>query len=428
MFAGLAAFPLSGQPLAADGHALTLKYAQRLAVERSRQLFAQDSTAAAARELAVAAAQLPDPTLRLGIDNLPVNGDDQFSVTRDFMTMRRIGVMQELTRLDKRELRAERFEQEAQKSIVERGATLAAIQRDTALAWLDRYYAEAQAAIITEQARQAEAEIDVAESAYRAGRGTQADVLAARLVLVGFADRASEVDRRIAVARINLARWIGEHAREPLAGTPALASIGLNTGSLESQLRHHPQLALLAKQQEIATTEVKLAQANKKADWSVELAYSQRGAAYSNMISVGVSVPLQWDQRNRQDREVAAKLAAVDQAGALREEALRAHVAEIRTMLAEWRNGLERQGRYQRDLLPLASARTQALIAAYRGGKSALGDVLMGRRNEIEVRMQALQLESETARMWAQLNFLIPEEDLAHLSEPAIAVPQKEPK
>jgi hypothetical protein len=34
--------------------------------------------------------------------------------------------------------------------------------------------------------------------------------------------------------------------------------------------------------------------------------------------------------------------------------------------------------------------------------------VLAARRNEIDVRTQALQLEMDTARVWAQLNFLHP--------------------
>ena len=67
-----------------------------------------------------------------------------------------------------------------------------------------------------------------------------------------------------------------------------------------------------------------MAQANRKPDWSVALMYQQRGSAYSNMISVNVSVPLQWDQTNRQDREVAAKLALLDQARAEREDLRRA--------------------------------------------------------------------------------------------------------
>src|SRR5512132_4427994 len=105
--------------------------------------------------MAVAAGQLPDPTLKLGIDNLPVEGADAYSLTRDFMTMRRIGVMQEFTRGEKRQLRTARFEREAERAGAEKSATLAMIQRDAALAWLDRYYAEATAAVIAEQLRAA---------------------------------------------------------------------------------------------------------------------------------------------------------------------------------------------------------------------------------------------------------------------------------
>src|SRR5256885_16966075 len=106
------------------GHAQTLglEEAQRRAVDRSRLLVAQDAAVRSSRELAVAAGQLPDPVLKIGVDNLPVSGPDQFSVSRDFMTMRRIGVMQELTRGEKRDLRAQRFEREAEKSLAEKSA------------------------------------------------------------------------------------------------------------------------------------------------------------------------------------------------------------------------------------------------------------------------------------------------------------------
>src|SRR2546421_4787664 len=86
----LVVLPAAAQPL-------SLQEAQRRALERSRQLAAQDSAVLASREMAVAAGQLPDPTLKLGIDNVPVNGADRFSLTRDFMYIRRIGVIQELT-------------------------------------------------------------------------------------------------------------------------------------------------------------------------------------------------------------------------------------------------------------------------------------------------------------------------------------------
>ncbi|MEO8004971.1 MAG: TolC family protein [Betaproteobacteria bacterium] len=388
---------------------LTLTEAQRRAVERSRQIPAQDAAIAASRNMAVAAGQLPDPQLRFGIDNLPVDGPDQFSVGRDFMTQRRIGISQEFTRSEKRQLRAQRYEREAEKSLAEKTAIIATIQRQTALAWFDRYYAEAMAAVIAEQAGEVKLEISAAESAYRAGRGTQADVFAAHSALAGLEDRASEFRRRIDTARIGLTRWIGDGADTLLEGKPAIDSIALDSSSLESELGHHPQIAILSKQVEVAAIEAGIAQAETKADWTVELAYSQRGGAFSNMVSIGVSIPLQWDQKNRQDRELASRLATADRARAERDDVLRAHVAEVSTMVHEWQNNLERTARFQDRLIPLARERTKAALGAYVGNKASLTDLLLARRSEIDVRLQALQLEMEAARSWAQLNFLFPD-------------------
>ncbi len=399
--------------IAADTPLLPLAEAQRLAVVRSRLLAAQDFAVTASREMAAAAGQLPDPVLKLGVDNLPVNGADRFSLTNDFMTMRQIGVMQEITRADKRKLRADRLEREAEKTLAEKDRATATIERDTALAWLDRYYAEAMAAVIAKQGAQARLEIQAAEGAYRSGRGNQSDIFAARSALASFDDRASEAERRVRNAKIMLVRWIGEAVDRPLAGKPVTDTIHLDPATLDTQLGHHPEIAVLLRQEEIIATDVQIAQANKNADWSVELAYQQRGPAYSNLISVGASIPLEWNQKNRQDRELSSKLANLEQAKAEREEMLREHVAETRTMINEWLNNRERYTRFERELLPLAKNRTLAVLIAYRGGKSSLTDVLAARRNEIDVHLQALQLEADTARLWAQLEFLFPTAQMA---------------
>jgi outer membrane protein TolC len=405
----IGALALSANVFAAEGP-LTLADAQRRAVERSRQVAAKDYAVTASREMAVAASRLPDPVLKAGVDNLPINGPDRFSVTNDFMTMRRVGVMQEITRSDKRQFRSERFEREAEKGLAEKAMRIVVIRRDTALAWLDLYYAHAAATVIAEEGAQAKREVQAAEGAYRSGLGNQADVFAARSAVAAFDDRASEIEQRVRNAKTMLARWIGEAAELPLAGKPGTDAIRLDPATLDAQLAHHPQISVLGKQEEIAAAEAKLAQANKKADWSLEVAYQQRGPAFSNMVSVGVSIPIQWDQKNRQDRELSSKLAMVEQARAEREEMLREHVAQIRTMINEWHNRKERRARYERELIPLAKERAIAAMTAYRGGKASLADVLMSRRNELDVRLQALQLETQTARLWAQLNYLFPDD------------------
>jgi outer membrane protein TolC len=415
--AGASAFPATSYGVAAP---LTLAEAQRRAVERSRQTLAQDSAAAASHDMAIAAGRLPDPVLKFGVDNLPVNGPDPFSMTGDFMTMRRVGIMQEFTRGEKRQLRAQRFEREAEKFLAGKAATVAMIQRETAMAWLDRHYAEALADVVAQQIGEAKLEVLAAEGAYRAGRGSQADVISAHGAVLALEDQASEFDRRIRTAKTALARWIGSEAADAqLAGKPAIDAIRLDTDSLDTELAHHPQIAVLRKQEEIATAEARIAQADKKADWSLEVMYSQRGPTYSNMVSIEVSIPLQWDQENRQDRELASKLAMAEQVKAEREEVLRAHIAEVYAMVVEWENGRERLARYEREIIPLAKERTRAALAAYKGGKTAITELLAGRRDEIEARIRALRIELEVARLWAQLSFLRPDDEVvAHRSIP----------
>src|SRR5687768_6777674 len=81
----------------------------------------------------------------------------------------------------------------------------------------------------------------------------------------------------------------------------------------------------------------------RRPDWTVEAAYQQRGSAYTNMFSVGVSIPLAWDAPNRQSREVEAKRAQAEEVAARRDETLRAHRAEVEAMIEEWRAGRERR-------------------------------------------------------------------------------------
>lgn len=396
------------RPLGIAAAELSLPQAQQLALAHSRQLSAQDLAISAAHDMAVAASQLPDPVLKAGIDNLPVSGPDRGSLTNDFMTMRRIGLMQEITRSDKRQLRAERYERAIDKFQAEKMQSMLGIKRDTAIAWLDRYYSEQMLVLASEQLSQARLEIQAAELAYRSGRGSQTDLLAARSALALMEDRNSDLARRARNASIMLARWTGDTNTESLGELPAMDKVNLDTNALKSTLEHHPQISILNRQVELAVTEAKLAEANKKPDWSIEVAYQQRGPAYSNMISVGLSLPLQWDQKNRQQRELSSRLAMADQARAERDEALRSHIAEVSSLLNEWQSKRSRVSRYDNELLPQARQRVQAILAAYRGGKSSLSDLLAAQRNQTDMHLQALQLQAEAASLWAQLRYLTP--------------------
>jgi len=253
-------------------------------------------------------------------------------------------------------------------------------------------------------------QIEAAEATYRAGRGMQADIFMTRSAVARIEDRLRATQANLANATTMLARWVGERASDPVGMLPPIANTRLAAHPLEHQLDRHPDIALMAKREAVALADAEIARQEKHADWSVELAYGQRGPEFSNMVSLAVSVPLQWNQKNRQDRELAAKLARVGQLHAEREELTRQHQAETNRWLQTWRSNLERLADYDKTLVPLAAERTHAALAAYRGAKGALSAVLEARRMEIDTRIERLRIETETAVLWAALEYLIPAE------------------
>ena len=141
---------------------LTLAEAQRLATLRSKQVEASDLALSASKDLAVAAAERPDPIAKVGLENLPIEGPERFSVQRDFMTMRSVGIMQEITRPTKLRARAAESEQAMRLAQAQKAQALVSVQRDTALAWLDRYYAEALEQTVVQQVQVARLDVTAA--------------------------------------------------------------------------------------------------------------------------------------------------------------------------------------------------------------------------------------------------------------------------
>lgn len=407
---------ISNPAQAQAGPGLSMAQAVQLALAQSRRLEAANWHISAAREMAQAAAQRPDPVIRFGINNMPVNGAERFSLNRDFMTMRTLGVAQEWTRDAKLQARSARYEKEAEALDSQRLESRTHIRRDAALAWLACSFQERLLALQLRQRDEARMQIEAAELAYRNGRGPQNDVLAAHIALAHAGDQIARATLRLATSKTRLARWIGSAAESSLAPAPAFGSLPFYVDQLDVHLQNHPQLDFMRKQEAMAQADLTLARANLQADWSVELMWSQRGPAYANMLSVNVSVPLQWDQARRQNRELAAKMASVAQIRAERDDATLAHAAEIRAMLQEWQSGRERLLHYDERILPLARARIAAASASYRGGvtgSATLGEALAARRSSIELEMERLQLEWDNARLWVELAYLLPPETTA---------------
>jgi len=402
LFAGL--FGLAAAQ--AGAQTLSLADALRAGEAQAPRLAAQRHVVAAAGYQVDRVSELPDPRLKLGLENLPVSGPGQFRYDYDFMTQRTVGFVQDFPNAAKRAARGARAGRQHDVEQASLVAQRAAARREIAAAWLDLHYALQGRAALARLVEQFRFQSDAVASAVASGKQTAADAFAQRAALEQANDRVIEQDRVVTRARIALSTWIGEQAALPLAPPPDTTKFTHPEEHMIMRLGEHPVLRVLDERESLARAEAALAKSTRERDWSIEVGYSQRRPAFDNMISVMVAIDLPIARARRQDRDVASKLAEVEQARALREDALRMHQAEVRSLLADWATANHRIERFDAVLLPLARDRAAAALAAYRGGRAELGSVLEADRALTEAELARVQAQAERGRAWAGLNYL----------------------
>jgi outer membrane protein TolC len=383
---------------------------------RSATLSAQDAATRAAQDMAASASRLPDPVLRLSANNLPIEGPERFSLTSERMTTRAVEITQRFTGSGKRQALGARYEREAQVSASTRSMQTARLRVQTARAWFDRYFQEQMLALLMQQREEASRVRVAAESAYRGGRSSQADVLATHAGIARIDDRLHEVHAELSNARAYLQRWVGVAASQALGSPPKINVTHLAEHPLSQEIDQHPDMVVMHARERVALVEVEMAEQEKIADWSWSFAYSKRASQFGDLVSLGVSIPLQWDQARKQDRELAARLERVEQVRSEREELRRERLFEVQRLLANWRSNLTRLSDYDKTLIPLSLERVQATEAAFRGGKASLAAVIDAQRMVIDTRLERLRIEKQTAAWWAELEYLIPQDQVAQLT------------
>lgn len=390
---------------------LTLDDATRLAAARAPLLDARNAGVSAAKEEAVRAGALPDPMLLLGIDNLPVTGRDAFDFGPDMMTMKRIGLRQEIPARAKREARRTFAARKVGEAQALSAATLLEVRRATARAWVDVWASQQQLAALRALREHAQSAADVARARVGGGAEPVADALATEAAILELDNRIEAVQATRESAQAALARWLGDAVAGIASDAPDFGSLRIPEARLLTSIDRLGPLLPASAQVRAAEAGIELARAEKSSDWSVGAAYGQRERSRSDMFMVEVGFALPLFARDRQDRGIAARLADHEAALATREDLRREAIARIRSEIARWQ-GLKRQvALHENSMLPLARDRSAAAFATYAAG-GAVQPWLVAQRDELEVHVSHAKLRGELGRSWAALAYLLPTESL----------------
>lgn len=383
--------------------ALTLDEALLLAEHEAPSMRARRADIEAARSAAIPAGELPDPRLSLGLQNVPVEGQDRYSLNRDSMTMQMVGIMQEVSNSDKRRARVEAAQAEILQAEAEQQVERLSVRVETALAWIEARAIEQKLALFGSLYNENRLFGKAVQATIAGNEGMAADSVIPRQEAATLAEEEDELHRALTQARAALRRWVGPAADEPLSGNLPLWPV--DTHHFKHNLRQHPNVAVFGPRASVAEAEIQEAVAEKKPDWGWQVDYQHRGREYGDMVSLQVSFDLPLFTTSRKDPKIAAKRSQLIQLEAEREAILREHAQMLESDLAEYErlhNSLERS---QKTFVPLAKEKVDLAMASYRAGKGDLAAVVEARRDLIQARLKLIDITQLQALTSARLHF-----------------------
>jgi len=385
---------------------LTLMEAENLALEEEPGQASLLARANALEEQSVAAGQLPDPKLRVGLANFPIQSG---GFTTEGMTQAQLGIRQSFPPGKTRAASTRQFQSlalEMTESAEGRGRDVLTAVR---VAWLETYYWNRSHLIVTESRPFFDDLVTVTRSYYAVGRKDQQDVLRAELELSRLDDRLIDINRQQALARAALSEWVGAQASRPVAQklpqwkqVPALQA-------LRAEMPTHP--ALKAADSRIAARKagVALAEERYKPGWALDIGYGYRDGTLSNgdprsdFVSLAVTMDLPVFRKNRQDRTLAAALSERRAANESREQLLRRLSSQLDAEYARWQELNRRVELYERQILNQAEDRARAAMAAYQSDAGDFDDVMRGHIDNLNTRLDHIRLQVERAQSYAVL-------------------------
>lgn len=412
----VSACPVYGQT------SLSLEQAVSLARETDPWLEGSRHREQALSARSIAAGELPDPMVSLGLANLAA---DNLAFDQDPMTQFKVAVSQAFPRGDSRALRVRQLQELRDQQPAARRDREAMIRLTVTRLWLENYRNREAIRLIEKDRALFEYLVDVAESSYTSalGQTRQQDLLRAQLELTRLDDRLTVLQSDREAARAQLSEWLVTGPSQGFVISDQLPDLSLivadipgdeaaEDAALNRLLAAHPKIQAIDQQIIASGTGVDLARQKYKPQWGVNAGYGYRdddpaGRDRSDLLSLGVSFDLPLFTARRQDKAVEAATADVAAAKTERALALRAIRGRFETAKARLLRLSQRQQLYENRLLQEIHDQAEASLTAYTNDAGDFAEVVRARLAELNARIKLLNIDIDRLQTIAELNYFL---------------------
>lgn len=396
---------------AAHAAEFSLQQTLAAAVHYSAELSANRNQSNALNAMADSARQLPDPKLKFGIENVPVQGSNSHRFTREGMTMQRIGIMQDYVSEDKRDRKAETILAQSASSVAKAEVIRATLQRSAAQAWLDLALSQKVLTAAQKLVAETERQIGVQKATVASGSSPASSVMDIRMTLLGMQDKVTLAQRDVTLAQTRLLQLTGEQIDNARGSLPRYQRLPADPAVLEQSVGLHPEVIEAAREADVAKARSAQSAVAAKPNVGVEVYYAHRADDYDDMAGVMFTVDLPMFKSQRQDKDLAADMSRSMEANDQLALAKRERVALVRTLVAQYQAAQTLWQRQQEEILPLQRQRLSLIEAQYRSGQSTLSDLLNARRTLLDTELTANSAEKSVAETWAAIRYLTPQDE-----------------
>ena len=385
---------------------LTLQEAEELALYDEPGQNSLRFRAVALRDESVAGGQLPDPTMRIGMANFPIQSG---GFTTEGMTQAQLGVRQVFPGGDTRELTTRKLRTLADEMSHKADGRGREVLTAVRMAWLETHYWRQAHEMAIESRPFFDDLATITTSLYSVGRKSQQDVLRAELELRRLDDRIINMSKQHLRSRAALSEWVGTESGRPVATKLPEWTAVPPLEVLRKDLRAHP--AMLAADANVGASYVgvDLAEQKYKPDWALDLGYGYRdgylsnGQPRSDFVSLSVTVDLPFFRSSRQDRSVGAALSQRRAADQSREELLRRLSSQLDAEYVRWQDLGRRLKLYEESILGISADNASAALAAYQSDTGDFADAMRGYVDDLDTRLEYIRLQVERAQSYAVL-------------------------
>lgn len=378
-----------------------------------KQYFAQSQ---AMRDTGLASATLMDPKLKVGFGGLPV---DSFQFDEDPMTNISVGLMQQFERGNTLDLQQKKASQQADGLALQVEARELTVANSMTQLWLELGYQQVAEGVMRENRRLLVELENYVQTNYSIGKSEAQDLLNAQLQ-VSKLDEKLQANQQVQRRLISqLSEWLGSD----WLGTQAISSQVLDSqGTLKATnqidwsvlenklatnldstkhyqlLMEHPLVKITDATISSNQTQVELAEQAYTPQFGVEVMYAHRqannmaGEPASDLVSAYLTVDIPLFTGNRQDKTLSAAQHQVGAAKSQKDTLLAQMNAQVNALLVDKANLTQRLERYQRSLLPQASARIRAVERGYQNNTAQFNDVISATADELALKLEQQRL------------------------------------